>query len=156
MTSQHLFIASDHGGYHLKKRLIRFLENELNLSITDMGPTDYDETDDYPDYVIPLTKKVLETNGRGIVICKNGVGVCIDANKVAGIRCGIGYNLMAAETMMKDDNTNVLSLAAKALSEDHAMAITKKWLETSFSEEERHTRRLQKITDIECDNTDKL
>ncbi|MBT4153787.1 MAG: RpiB/LacA/LacB family sugar-phosphate isomerase [Candidatus Magasanikbacteria bacterium] len=156
MTTQQLFIASDHGGYQLKKRLIRYIENELKLSITDMGPKEYDETDDYPDYVIPLTKKVLETKGRGIVICKNGIGVCIDANKVAGIRCGIGYNLMAAETMMKDDNTNVLALAAKTLSDDHAMAVTEKWLETKFSEAKRHERRLKKIAAIECDNTDKL
>ena len=145
MTNTPLFIASDHGGYQLKKRLIRYIENELNLSITDLGPFEYDETDDYPDYVLPLTKKVLETNGRGIVICKNGVGVNIAANKVKGIRCGQAYNLMAAETMMKDDNTNVVSLAAKALSDDHAMKIITRWLETSFSEEPRHVRRLKKI-----------
>jgi len=149
MNSQPLYIASDHGGYQLKKRLLRFVQNELGREIEDLGPNEYVETDDYPDYVIPLAKKIIKTNGRGIVICKNGIGVCIAANKVLGIRAGIGYNLMAAETMMRDDNTNVLCLAAKALSEDHALAIVKKWLATTFSEEERHVRRLQKVKTLE-------
>jgi len=140
-----LFIASDHGGYRLKKRLIRYAENELNIEITDLGPFEYDENDDYPDYALPLCEKVNETEGLGILICKNGIGVSIAANKQKGIRAGIGYNLMAAETMKTDDHTNVLCLASKALSEDHAMAIMKKWLETEFSAEERHVRRLKKL-----------
>lgn len=144
-----LFISSDHGGYRLKKRLVRFIKNELHLPITDLGPHTYDEADDYPDYAIPLAKKVAKTSGRGIVICKNGIGVCIAANKVKGVRCGLGYNLMAAETMMQHDNTNVLAIAAKAVTEDHAMAIVKRWLETEFGEEKRHIRRLGKIKRLE-------
>jgi len=149
MHAKPLYIASDHGGYQLKKRLIQYIEKELGLEIEDLGPTDYEETDDYPDYAIPLAKKVSDTDGRGIVICKNGVGVNIAVNKVKGIRAGIGYNLMAAETMMKDDNTNILALAAKALSEDFAMAIVKKWFETEFGEAERHVRRLKKVEEFE-------
>lgn len=149
MYSGPLYIASDHGGYRLKKRLIRYIENELNLDIEDMGPHEYDETDDYPDYVLPLAKKVIKKKGRGVVICKNGIGVCIDANKFAGVRCGIGYNLMAAQTMMEDDNTNVLALASKALTQDHAMAIVKKWLSTPFSKAPRHVRRLKKVAKLE-------
>ncbi len=144
-----LFIASDHGGYHLKKRIIRYIEKELEEKITDMGPAEYDETDDYPDYVVPLTKEVIKTNGRGIVICKNGIGVCIDANKVDGIRAGIGYNTMAAETMVQDDNTNVLCLAAKGVTEDFALVIVKKWLEAEFTNAERHIRRLKKVSELE-------
>lgn len=145
MYSGPLFIASDHGGYHLKNRLVRYIQNELKLSVEDLGPHEYVEDDDYPDFVLPLAKKVVEGSGRGIVICKNGIGVNIAVNKIPGIRAGIGYNLMAAETMMTDDNTNVLSLASKAISEDHAMAVVKKWLETEFSNDERHIRRLKKI-----------
>lgn len=145
MYQGNLYIASDHGGYQLKKRLIRYIENELELNINDLGPFEYVDDDDYPDYVLPLTEEVLKNDGRGIVICKNGVGVNMAANKVKGIRCGQAYNLMAAESMMTDDNTNVVSLAAKGLSDDHAMAIVKKWLETEFTNEERHIRRLKKI-----------
>ena len=83
------------------------------------------------------------------MICKNGIGVCIAANKEDGIRAGIGYNLMAAETMMLDDNTNVLCLASKLGSEEHAMAVVRKWLETNFSEAERHKRRLEEVQEIE-------
>ncbi|MDD2656339.1 MAG: RpiB/LacA/LacB family sugar-phosphate isomerase [Patescibacteria group bacterium] len=149
MYSKKLFIASDHGGYQLKKRLIRFIENELNLKIEDLGPFANDLDDDYPDYVIPLAHKVVENEARGIVICKNGVGVSMAVNKVKGIRCGIGYNIAVAESMMNDDNTNVLSLASKLSSEEHAMAIVKKWLETEFGEAKRYIRRLQKVAEIE-------
>jgi len=144
-----LYIASDHGGYQLKKRIIRYLEHELKMKVDDLGPTTYTEDDDYPDYVIPLAQHVARANGRGIAICKNGIGVCIAANKVPGVRAGIGYNLMAAETMMTDDNTNVLCLAAKGVSVDHALAIVKRWLSTPFSNEERHARRLRKVASLE-------
>lgn len=149
MYTGKLFIASDHGGYQLKKRLIRFIKNELKLKVEDMGPKSYVETDDYPDYAIPLAKKVVKTKGRGIVICRNGVGVNIAANKINGIRAGIGYNIAAAESMMNDDNTNVIALASDHLTQDHAMAIVKKWLGTEFSNAIRHTRRLKKVEKIE-------
>lgn len=144
-----LFIASDHGGYAIKKRLVRYVQNELEREIEDLGPHEYVETDDYPDFVVPLTQKVLETQGRGIVICRNGIGVCIASNKIRGIRAGIGYNIAAAESMMKDDNTNVLALAADHVSEEFAMAILKKWLESEFSSDERHVRRLAKVVELE-------
>ncbi|PIR78308.1 MAG: ribose-5-phosphate isomerase [Candidatus Magasanikbacteria bacterium CG10_big_fil_rev_8_21_14_0_10_36_16] len=149
MYSKKIYIASDHGGYQLKKRLIRYIENELNLKIEDLGPYESNENDDYPDYVIPLAHKVAEENVRGIVICKNGVGVSMAVNKVTGIRCGIGYNIAVAESMMNDDNTNVLALASKLSSEEHAMVIVKKWLETEFGEEKRHVRRLEKVAELE-------
>jgi ribose 5-phosphate isomerase B len=152
MYSGPLFIASDHGGYALKNRLVRYVENELNLKIEDLGPQSYDENDDYPPYAEAVAKKVLETEGRGILICKNGIGVCIAANKEHSIRAGIGYNLMAAETMMSDDNTNVLCLASKLGSEEHSMAVLRKWLETEFSEAERHERRLREVKEIEEKN----
>ncbi len=149
MYTGSLHIASDHGGYKLKTRLIRYIENELEREVDDMGALEYDKTDDYPDYVVPLAKKVAEENSRGIVICKNGIGVNMVANKTNGVRCGIGYSLYAAESMRKDDNTNILALPSWHLSEDLAMAVVKTWLETEFSEAERHVRRLEKITDLE-------
>lgn len=152
MYSGPLFIASDHGGYQLKKRLVRYLENELERPVTDLGPAEHVDGDDYPDYAFPLAEKVIATNGRGILICRNGIGVCIAANKVHGIRAGIAYNLKAAQTMMTDDNTNVMCLAAELSTDEHAMAITKRWLSTDFSNEERHIRRLKKETDYEANH----
>ena len=143
-----LYIASDHAGYQLKMNTIEFL-NELGLKVEDLGPTEYNQNDDYPDYVIPLAQKVRETQGRGIVVCGSGIGVCIAANKVAGIRCGIGYNVEVAESMMPHNNTNVLALAGDTLSENHAKLIVKTWLMNNFTDEERHVRRLGKIAKLE-------
>lgn len=144
-----LFIAADHAGYQLKNRIVRYLTNELHCNIEDLGPTSYNAKDDYPDYAIPLAKKVVNTKGRGIIICGSGTGVCITTNKIAHIRCGLGYNIEAARSMMEHNNTNILALAGKTLSEDHAMAIVKEWLESEFSNEERHVRRLKKIDQLE-------
>lgn len=149
MYSGPLFIASDHGGYQLKKRLVRYIENELQKEVEDLGPHEYMETDDYPDYAVPLAHQVIKTNGRGIVICRNGIGVCMAINKVAGIRCGLGYNIAVAESMMRHDNTNILALAADHVSEDFALVIVKKWLESEFSGDERHVRRLAKVAELE-------
>jgi len=150
MKNAPLYIASDHGGYQLKRRLVRYITNELNLEIEDMGPFEYVEDDDYPDYVIPLAKRVAKTkNARGIVICKNGIGVCVAANKTKGVRAGIGYSLMAAQTMVEDDNTNILCLAAKGVTQGHAMKIVKRWLNTEFSKAPRHKRRLKKVAKLE-------
>ena len=149
MYSGPLFIASDHAGYRLKNRILRHIQNELHLEVQDLGPTEYNPNDDYPDYIIPLAQKVRETQGRGIVVCGSGIGVCIAANKVAGIRCGIGYNVEVAESMMAHNNTNVLALAGDTLSENHAKLIVKTWLMNNFTDEERHVRRLGKIAKLE-------
>lgn len=145
-----LYIASDHGGYKLKKRIIRYLENELKTKVEDLGPFEFNKTDDYPDYASKLAKKVLENgDNKGIAICRNGIGVCVTANKFKGIRAGIGYNIAVAKSMRNDDNANILCLAADHLSEEHAMAIVKKWLEIPFDNAERYVRRLKKIEEIE-------
>jgi ribose 5-phosphate isomerase B len=144
-----LFIAGDHAGYRLKNRIVRYIQNELHLEVQDLGPTEYDPNDDYPDYVIPLAQKVLETQGRGIVVCGSGIGVCIAANKIDGIRCGVGYSDAVAKSMMQHNNTNVLALAGGTLSENHAKLIVKTWLMHNFTDEERHVRRLDKITKLE-------
>lgn len=148
--SSNLYIASDHRGYQLKKRLLRYFENELKTPVTDMGPTEYVETDDYPDYAVPLAKKVAkQKKSRGILICGSANGVCITANKIRGIRAAIGYNITSAEAAMADLDTNILCLSAKLSTDEHAMAIVKKWLETSFGGEERHERRIKKISELE-------
>lgn len=148
-----LYIASAHRGYKLKKRIIRYLKNELETEIDDLGAFKYNKNDDYPDYVSLLVKKISKkSNNKGILICGNGIGVCIIANKNKGIRAGIGYNISSAKSMRNDDNTNILCLPSDHLSEDHALAIVKKWLNTPFSKAPRHIRRLKKISKIENNN----
>jgi len=140
-----LFIASDHGGFDLKNKIVLYIKDKLELKITDLGPHELVEDDDFPDYAFPLAEKVAEKNGRGILICRNGIGVCIAANKVKGIRAGIGYNTKAAETMRNDDDTNILCLAGDYGSEEYNIAIVQMWLEKEFSGEERFVRRIKKI-----------
>lgn len=148
-----LYIASDHAGYKMKKRLVRYIENELKLKIEDLGPYDYDELDDFPDYIIPAAIKAVETNGRVIVLGGSGNGEAIAANKVKGMRCALGYNIEAAELAIKHNNANGLSLAGRMLSEDHAMAVVKKWLETEDFLGDKYQRRNDKISSYEENGT---
>lgn len=143
-----LFITSDHAGYALKKRLVRYLENELHVAFEDMGPAAHDPEDDFPDYVIPAAKKAVEVGGRAIMICGSGIGTCIAANKVKGMRAALAYNIESAELSRKHNNANGLCLAGRVLTEDHAMAMVKKWLETDFLGD-KYERRNQKIAAIE-------
>lgn len=145
MYSGPLHIAADHAGYKLKKRLVRYIENELGRNIEDMGAHEYDELDDFPDYIIPTAIKTVETNGRCILVCGSAQGDIIAANKVQGMRCALGYNIEAAELSIKHNNANGLALAGRMLSEDHAMAIVKKWLETEDFLGGKYQRRNEKI-----------
>lgn len=149
MSQKKLYISSDHAGFQLKKELLALLGSGVDRQIIDLGPTNYDQEDDYPDFAIALAQKVVQDHAEGILICKNGIGVCVAANKVKGARAGIGYNLSAAESMRKDDDTNIICLASEHTSTEHSAAIVKKWLNTPFSQEERHKRRIQKIAEFE-------
>lgn len=146
-----LYITSDHAGYQLKKRLIRYLENELHIAVEDLGPHTYDENDDYPDFVIPAAQKAVATSGRAIMICGMGNGECIAANKVKGMRAALGFNLEAARLSRVDNHANGLCLAGRVLTDEHAMAIVKKWLETEDGDG-RHERRVKKIEKFELEN----
>ena len=145
-----LYIAADHGGFQLKKYLLRYLEKQLKIKATDLGALKHNPTDDFPDYAIPLAKAVVKNKTNlGIVICRNGVGVCIAANKVKGARAVLGFNIEATEWARRDDHVNILCLPAEYLSNDHAAAIVKKFLETPVDVDERFLRRLKKIAAIE-------
>lgn len=144
-----IYIATDHGGFQLKKYLIRFVKTQLKHKVTDMGPSTYDKDDDYPDFIIPMAKKVAKgKNDFGIAICRMGNGTCIAANKVKNIRAVIGYSIEAAEYGRRDNNGNVLCLSGDTLSNEHAAAIVKKFLESDF-DGGRHERRMNKIAAIE-------
>lgn len=139
-----IFIGSDHAGYDLKGKIKDFLLNE-GLSFEDVGAINLDSGDDYPDYAARVAKKVIENNGLGILICNSGVGMCITANKIKGIRAVNAYNEEIAEQSKLHNNTNVLCLGQAYINEDLAKKIIKKWLDTDFITEERHQRRINKI-----------
>ena len=145
-----LYFASDHAGYQFKKYLTRYLKNQLKTKVVDLGPKKFDKDDDFPDYAIPLAKKVAAgKNDLGILICGTGHGVCMTANKVAGGRAILGYSIEGAEMGRKHNNANILCLAGRVISEEHAAAMVKKFLETKFDGAERLVRRIKKIEALE-------
>jgi len=146
-----IYIGADHRGFKLKTYLKRYLKNQLKLKYEDVGALKYDPTDDAPDFALKLSRKVSKkpTVDKGILICWTGHAMCITANKIKKIRAVEGYNIESAEFGRLHNNANVLCLASKFLSEDHAVAIVKKFLETNFDGDSRLVRRDKKITKLE-------
>lgn len=146
-----IFLAADHAGFE-RKELIKSYLDGLGYQTKDFGAHELDPLDDYPDYTVPMAEAVVAEQKRGIVFCGNAEGVCIVANKVDGIRAALGYSVYAATSSREDDDSNVLCIPGRALSDDEAKEIVKAWLETEFSGAERHRRRLEKIEKIEKNN----
>jgi len=145
-----IYISADHAGYQLKKELFEFLSKKLGMEITDLGPKEYDKDDDFVDYAVKLAQKVAtDIKSKGILICGSGHGMCIAANKIKGIRAITGYSISGAEFGRQHNDANILCLAGRILSKDHAEAITKKFLETDFKNEVRFIRRNEKINELE-------
>jgi ribose 5-phosphate isomerase B len=143
-----IYIGSDHAGFELKENLKKFL-NELSYEYEDLGPYSFDPNDDYPDYAVKVCKKVLETNGKGILICGTGQGMDRVANKIPGIYAAVCWDEETAKYAKAHGNTNVLAIGSWTTDFETAKKIVKVWLETPFSEQERHIRRINKIKEIE-------
>lgn len=143
-----IYFGADHRGFQLKEVLKIFLQ-ENGHQVVDFGNANYDGNDDYPDFVLPVAKKVAENPGenRGIVFGGSGQGEAMAANRIKGVRAAVFYG--GPEEIIKlsreHNNANILSLGADFLSEEQARQAVKIWLETDFSKEERHQRRIKKI-----------
>ena len=149
-----VYLGADHRGFKLAEELfVWFAEN--NIAVVNAGPSEYNPHDDYVDYAAEVAKRVSQVVGyghedtRGIVICGSGVGVDIAANKIKGVRCGLGFSVEQVLSARKDDDINILALAADFIDEKQAKEIVKVFLETPFSGEERHKRRIEKIKKLE-------
>lgn len=141
-------IACDHGALHLKNALIPFLRS-LGHSVRDFGTHSTDSCD-YPDYAIAAAKAVAEGDcDKGIVLCTTGIGVSIAANKVNGIRCALLSDVESARMTRLHNDTNMMAMGAAVVSQQVAFSIVETWLATPFSNEDRHQRRIDKITDCE-------
>ncbi len=147
-----VYLASDHRGFKLKNYLKNRLA-QIGFLVQDLGNSVYDESDDYPDFAKKVASKIsFEPENRGIVICGSGVGVDIVANKFKNVRCALCFNSDQAFDVRNDDNCNVLALSADFLTEDLAFKIVYTFLNTPFSQEARHFRRIDKIFQIEQEN----
>lgn len=150
-----LYLASDHAGFELKEKLKQYLR-ELGFEVKDCGAFLYDETDDYPDFIAVAAQAVSEDpqNARAIILGGSGQGEAMVANRFRGVRVAVYYggNEKILTLSREHNDANVLSLGARFLTEDEAKRAVKLWLETAFSGEERHVRRLKKIKEIESRN----
>lgn len=144
-----IFLGSDHAGFEIKEFLKKKLQEE-GYAVVDHGPLQFDQADDYPDFVIPVAKSVAShPNSRGIVLGYSGQGEAICANRVRGIRAAVYYggNKEIITLSREHNDANLLSLGAGFLSDEEAWGAVDSWLKTTFSGAERHIRRIKKIDD---------
>jgi len=142
-------IAGDHAGFPLKQWLAAELRNHGH-DIVDLGA--HDETpSDYPDFARVLGKAVSSGQvERGILVCGSGVGACVAANKIKGIRAGLAHDTYSAHQGVEHDDMNVLCLGARVIGQAPALEIARAFLQARFTNEERHARRLKKVLEIEA------
>lgn len=144
-----LAIASDHAGYQLKTALIPLLRN-LGYELSDQGTDSADKAVDYPDFAAKASREVLAGRAdKAIIVCGSGVGACIAANKLEGIRAGLCHDTYSAHQGVEHDDMNVLCLGARIIGEALAFEIAAAFTAARFSGEDRHKRRLKKIDDLE-------
>jgi len=147
MTQKAVALGSDHGGFELKESLKRSL-TEWGYAVVDCG-TDSSESVDYPDYALAVAQMVANGNvWRGLMIDGAGIGSCMAANKVPGVRASLCYDQATAINSREHNNANLLTLGAGLIGDGLAKSILKTWLETAFAGG-RHAKRVDKIGDIE-------
>ena len=149
-----IYIGTDHAGLAQKERIVEYLKN-AGYEVVDCGAHEYDENDDYPDYIIPVAKAVSQNPGsaKGIILGGSGQGEAMTANRFPHVRAAVYYgnafsvsnNVSVIEHARGDNDSNVLSLGARFISDDQAVEAVKLWLEIPFSNNERHKRRIVKL-----------
>jgi ribose 5-phosphate isomerase B len=142
-------LASDHGGHELKEKLIVDLR-DAGYEVKDFGSHEMDMEDDYPDYVVPLARAVAKKEvDRGVAICGSGVGACVIANKVAGVRASLIHDTFSAHQGVEDDDINVICLGGLVIGYALAWELVKTFLAARFSGAERYLRRLSEVAELE-------
>jgi ribose 5-phosphate isomerase B len=137
-------IASDHAGVEMKNRLVAELK-KLGYQPDDIGGQDASKPDDYPDYAHPLASEVSTGQvQRGILLCGSGIGMDIVANRYPGVRAALAWEPEIGELSRKHNNSNVLVLPARFMTDEQAVKTMKVWLDAKF-EGGRHERRVEKI-----------
>ena len=141
-------IGVDHGGFPLKGPIVDYLTT-AGHEVLDLGTHNTDPVD-YPDYAKAVGEAVLQGEAeRGIIICGSGVGACVAANKLPGIRAGMCHDTYTAHQGVEHDNINVLCLGARVIGVALAVELVRAFIGATFSGEERHRRRLAKIAEME-------
>ncbi|MGI4994044.1 ribose 5-phosphate isomerase B [Halobacteriovorax sp. GFR7] len=142
--SKKIFLATDHGAFKQKEAVKKFLIEE-GYEVEDLG-THSSESCHYPEYAIALAKAV-QKEGRGILLCGSGIGVCMVANKFKGIRAALCHNVDLARLSREHNNANVICFGGRISTSEEVLAMTKVWLATEF-EGGRHQTRIDMFTDL--------
>ncbi len=150
MVAMKVAVATDHGGFPLKARVIEELRKEGH-QVTDLGTNSADPVD-YPDYAKAVAEEVLQGRAeRAVLICGSGAGACVAANKFRGIRAATCHDSFSARQCVEDDDVNVLCLGARVIGPELAVDLVRDYLGARFSGAERHRRRLGKIAGFEAE-----
>ncbi|MEU9508202.1 ribose-5-phosphate isomerase [Micromonospora sp. NPDC048170] len=144
-----VYLGSDHAGFELKVHLVNHLTKE-GYDVVDVGPHAYDPDDDYPAFCLHTGDRVVADSGTlGVVIGGSGNGEQIAANKVAGVRAALAWNIDTAQLAREHNDANVVAVGARQHTLDEATAIVEAFLTTPFSGNERHARRIAQVADYE-------
>ena len=148
-----IYLGADHRGFELKEKAKQWL-TELGYQFKDCGAFEYNKGDDYPDFAKAVAEEVVGTagdteNNRGILFCGSGIGVCIAANKIKGVRAGTATSSKQIKAAVSDEDLNIVAISSDYTDEKTAKNVIKTFLETKFSGEERHIRRINKIKQLE-------
>ena len=146
-----IVIGADHAGFELKELIRKELEADGH-TIVDVGAHAYDRNDDYPDFAAAVGRAVVSGEGeRGILVCGSGVGACVAANKIKGIRACLCHDIYSAVQGVEHDDMNVLCLGERVIGIEVAREVADAFMAARFSDEERHRRRLNKLLAVEDD-----
>lgn len=144
-----LGIAADHGGFALKEKIAADLEAGGH-EVVDFGAYELVTGDDYPDFVVPMARAVAEGKvARGIAVCGSGVGACIAANKIPGVRAALITEIFSAHQGVEDDDMNVICLGGRITGHEPAVDLVRAFLGAVFKGNDRFRRRLDKIAELE-------
>ena len=143
-------VASDHAGFALKGAMCSHLRG-LGHQVLDLGAHRYDDDDDYPDFARYVGQAIQhEQADRGILVCGSGVGSCITANKMSGVRAGLCHDVYSARQGVEHNKINVLCIGARVVGESLAAELVNAFVGAGFTGDERHVRRLEKVKAIEA------
>ena len=148
-TPRRIGVAADHGGFESKEYLVGMLR-EAGYEVVDFGNSQLRPDDDYPDSVVPLVRAVARGEvDRGVAICGSGVGACIAANKVPGVRACLIHESFSAHQGVEDDDMNVICLGGRVVVNTFAWELVRAFLQARVTGAERHRRRVAKVARLE-------
>jgi ribose 5-phosphate isomerase B len=142
-------VAADHGGFELKLKIVDALKAS-GFEVVDFGAKEMVQGDDFPDIVIPLARAVAHQEVlRGLAICGSGVGACVAANKIPGVRAALITDSFSAHQGVEDDDMNIMCLGGRVTGFSLSWELVQTFLNARFKADERFVRRLAKISDLE-------